>query len=381
VVKGRIITKTVSQLNDVQQQETSEPNATAHSETDKTHIEFKSIALNGLFIVAFFYTLYFARALILPFILALLLNFLLRPIVRALRKVKIPELVGAAIILIALLGTAGYGVIKLSGPAAAWIDKAPETLRQIELKVGFLDRPLKGLNKVLEEIEKIRRMGAEKKPEVQIKPPGISEAVLTGTREILVKSSVMLIFLYFLLASGDLFLRKLIKLFPKLDKKKQIVKITREVEHHISHYLYTVTAINIFMGISLGVAMYLIGMPNALLWGVMAGFLVYLPYIGPLIGISIVTIVAFLTFDSIARILLVLAIYITLEVIQGQIITPMVLGLRFTLNPVVIFIWFIFWGWMWGIVGALLAFPMLTVFKILCDHIQRLAPIGEFLGR
>jgi predicted PurR-regulated permease PerM len=113
----------------------------------------------------------------------------------------------------------------------------------------------------------------------------------------------------------------------------------------------------------------------------MAGFLVYLPYIGPLVGISIVTIVAFLTFDSLARILIVPSIYITSEVIQGYLVTPMVLGLRFTLNPVVIFIWFIFWGWMWGIIGALLAFPMLTVFKILCDHIQPLAPIGEFLGR
>jgi predicted PurR-regulated permease PerM len=131
----------------------------------------------------------------------------------------------------------------------------------------------------------------------------------------------------------------------------------------------------------IGLGLYLIGMPNSLLWGVMAGFLVFLPYIGPLMGISIVTVVAFLTFASIGRILLVPAIYIALETLQGQIVTPMVLGLRFTLNPVAIFIWLIFWGWMWGIVGAMLAFPMLTIFKILCDHIQPLAPIGEFLGK
>jgi predicted PurR-regulated permease PerM len=135
------------------------------------------------------------------------------------------------------------------------------------------------------------------------------------------------------------------------------------------------------MGLFIGLGLYLIGMPNSLLWGVMAGFLVFLPYIGPLMGISIVTVVAFLTFASIGRILLVPAIYIVLEIIQGQIVTPMVLGLRFTLNPVVIFIWLIFWGWMWGIVGAMLAFPMLTIFKILCDHVQPLTPIGEFLGR
>jgi predicted PurR-regulated permease PerM len=347
----------------------------------KDPVAFKAIALNGLFIIALFYTLYFARDLILPLILALLLNFLLSPVVRALRKVKIPELAGAALVLIVLLSTAGYGVVKLSGPAAEWIDMAPETFRQIEQKVGFLSKPLKGVNKAVEEVKKITSMGAEKKPEVEIKSPGITDVFLTGTREVIVKSSIMFILLYFLLASGDLFLRKFIKLFPKLHKKKEIVKITREVEHLISRYLYTVTAINIFMGISIWVSMYLIGMPNSLLWGVMAGFLVFLPYIGPLVGISILTIVAFLTFDSMTRILLVPAIYMALEVIQGQIITPMVLGVRFALNPVAIFVWLIFWGWMWGVIGALLAVPMLTVFKILCDHFRPLAPIGEFIGR
>jgi len=142
-----------------------------------------------------------------------------------------------------------------------------------------------------------------------------------------------------------------------------------------------VTMINILMGASVGVSMYLIGMPNPLLWGVMSGLLVFLPYIGALIGISVVTIVAFLTFDSFGRILLVPAIYIALETLQGQLVTPLVLGLRFTLNPVAIFVWLIFWGWMWGIVGAILAFPMLMIFKIFCDHIQPLASVGEFLER
>ena len=362
-------------------QEKAKVNAAVNGKEEETHAEFTSIALKGLFLIASFYTLYFARALILPFILALLLNFLLRPVVRALTKINIPEFAGAALVLIALLGSAGYGVMRLSGPAADWINKAPESLHEIESKVGFLRRPLEGVNNAVEELKSIARMGAEKKPEVEIKPPGITDTVLTGTREVIAKSSVMFILLYFLLASGDLFLRKLIKLFPTLHKKKEIVRITREVEHHTSRYLYTVAIINILMGFSIGVGMYLIGMPNSLLWGVMAGLLVFLPYIGPLIGISVVTLVAFLTFPSLGRILLAPGIYIALEIIQGQIVTPMVLGLRFTLNPVAIFIWLIFWAWMWGIVGAMLAFPMLTIFKILCDHIQPLAPMGEFLGK
>ena len=192
---------------------------------------------------------------------------------------------------------------------------------------------------------------------------------------------MIFILLYFLLASGDLFLRKSIKLFPKLHVEKQFVEIIRTIEHRISRYLYTVTIINLCMGISLGVSIYLIGLPDPFLWGVMAGFLVFLPYIGSLIGISIVTIVSFLTFDSIGRILLAPAIYIILEILQGYFITPLILGLRFAFNPALIIICLIFWGWTWGIIGALLAFPMLTVFKILCDNIEGLSTIGEFLGR
>jgi predicted PurR-regulated permease PerM len=367
--------------NDIRQQDTKKLNVISPDEEGKTRLEFKSIALKGLFIIACFYTLYFARALILPITLAFLLNFLLRPVVRALKRVKIPELMGAAMVLIALLGIVVYGAIKLSKPAAEWMERAPESLQRIEIRVDFLRKPVETVNKAAQALKKIMSMGEDRVAEVEIKHPGFADTILTGTQEVVAKSSVMFILLYFLLASGDMFVRRLIKFFPGLRKKKRVVKITRTVEQHISRYLFTVTVINLSMGTAVGIGMFLIGMPNPVLWGVMAGVLVFLPYLGPLIGITIVTVIAFLTFDSIGRILLAPAIYIALETVQGQVITPMVVGLRFSLNPVAIFIWLIFWGWLWGVVGALLAVPMLTVFKILCDHIEPLAPVGEFLGK
>ena len=348
---------------------------------NRTQSGFTSIALKGLFIIASFYTIYFGRALIFPLVLASLLTFLLRPVVRTLKRLRIPEWAGAALVVLVLLSIASYGLLKLSRPGAEWMEKVPEGLSKIELKVNVLRKPLETLNKAAEELKKISRMGEEKKLEVEIKRPALADTILTGTQEFLAKVSVMLILLYFLLASGDLFLNKTVKVFPGLDRKKEIVKIIRAVEQQISRYLFTVTVINIFMGVSLGLGMSLIGMPNPVLWGVMGGFLVFLPYLGPLIGIAIVTLVASLTFDSLGRIALAPAIYLALEAIQGQIITPMVLGLRLSLNPVAIFVWLIFWGWMWGVGGALIAVPMLTVFKILCDHIPRLTAISEFLGR
>jgi predicted PurR-regulated permease PerM len=362
------------------------------SEMDKTDTGFggegdehtgkdRSVAITGLFVLAFFYTLYFTRDFLLPIILALLLTFLLRPAVRALKRIKIPEVVGAALVLIVLLGVAGYGTVRLSIPAAEWMYKAPERLRKIELRVQPLRKLLDEASKAAEELKRIATTGTKDAVEVEIKRPSFTDAVLTGTQEVLIKSSVMFILLYFLLASGDLFQRKLGRLFSEESKKTRILEITREVEQQISRYLVTVTIINTSMGILLGIGMYLLGMPNPVLWGVMAGFLVFIPYVGPLIGISIVSLVALLTFDSLGRILLVPAIYLALETLQGQILTPMILGFRLALNPVAIFISLIFWGWIWGITGALLAVPILTVFKIFCDHTKALAPVGEFLGR
>ncbi len=362
-------------------EETNKESVTGSDHQGNRPTEFKSIALKGLFVFACFYALYFARALILPFTLAFMLNFLLRPVVRALKKIKIPELAGAALVLVVVLGAVGYGAVKLSKPAAEWIDKAPESLHRIELKVDFLRKPIEGVNRAAEELKRIVTPGAEKKMEVEIKHPGLPDTVLTGTQEVIAKSSVMFILLYFLLGSGDLFIRKFVNLFPDDHRKKSVLKITRAVEQNVSRYLFTVTVINASMGILIGIGMYIIGMPNPVLWGVMAGFLVFLPYLGALIGVSIVTFVAFLTFDSLGQVLLVPAIYVALEILQGQFVTPIILGLRFALNPVAVFIWVIFWGWLWGTVGALLAAPMLTIFKILCDHIRPLAPIGEFLGR
>ncbi len=272
-------------------------------------------------------------------------------------------------------------MITLSKPAADWIKKAPGTLRQLEQKAGFLRMQVGELNRSIEELKNVTQVEGEQKPQVQVQGPSAAGAVLSGTREVLLKGAVIFILLYFLLASGDLFLLKSVRVSPDLQGKKQVVEIIRTIEQHVSQYLYTVTIINFLEGLCIALGMYLIGMPDPVLWGVMAAFLIYLPYIGPLFGIFIVTIVALFTFDNVSHALLAPGLYLVLEVLQGYIITPMVLGYRFEITPAVILIWLIIWGWMWGIAGALLAFPMLTAFKILCDYFEELSPIAEFLGR
>ena len=208
----------------------------------------------------------------------------------------------------------------------------------------------------------------------------ISKFFLSQTPDFLAQALTMVILLYFLLAYDGLFLGKLIKAMPRLQDKKRALTIAREIESSISKYLVTVTCINAGLGTAVGVAVGLLGMPNPLLWGVMAMVFNFVPYLGATVGIISMTLAAVLSFDSLTWALIFPTTYLAIAIIEGNFITPMILGHSLTVNPIVILIALMFWGWMWGIPGAMLAVPILATFKIFCDHVQPLAPIGEFLS-
>ena len=343
-------------------------------------IDIRSVALTGLFVLAVLYTLHFAQEFVLPVVLAWVLSSLLAPIVRFFKRLRIPEALSALIIVAALVGGVSYGAYRLSGPARSWIEKAPKAFNSARAKLRSVIRPVEHMQQTTKQLEQMTTIGDDKPAAVQIKKPGLGEMVFSGTKDFLISASITLILLYFLLASGDLFLLKLVKVLPTLDDKKIAVEIYRQIERDVSTYLSVVTFTNMGFGCVIGVAMYLIGLPNPVLWGSMAAVLAYIPYLGALVGITTVTFVAILTFEEPIRIAMVPLIYFGLDTIQANFVVPFILGRRLALNPLVIFIWLTFWGWMWGIIGALLAVPMLAVFKIICDQIEPLAAVGEFLG-
>ena len=345
-------------------------------------LDIRSITLTGLFVLATFYTLYFARDFILPILLAWILSSLLAPVVRSLKRIHIPEPLSALLIISALLGTLSLGIYRMSEPVASWIQRAPQVLTDVRAKLQNFIRPMAEVQETTKEIEKMAGLGNDQQAAaVEIKKPGLGQIVFSGAKDFVLAAGVMLILLYFLLASGDLFLLKLVKVLPTLENKKVAVEIYRRIEKDVSTYLSVVTLIYIGFGCVIGVAMYLLGMPNPWLWGVMAAVLSYIPYLGALVGLTTVTLVAILTFEDVFRIVLVPLVYFTVDTIQANLIFPMALGRRLALNPVMIFIWLIFCGWIWGIIGALLAVPLLAIIKIICDQVEQLAPVGEFLGR
>ena len=344
--------------------------------------DIKSVALTGLFVLATFYTMYFMRAMLLPLVLALLLSYLLVPLVRGLAHLKIRPLLGAAIVLVALISGIVYGVSFVSEPAAGWIEKAPYSLQQLKQKLLPLKKPIEKVAQATGEIDKLTTTEEEQaKPQaVVMKRSALTEAFFTQGPEVIASAVVMFILLYFLLAYDGVFLAKIIRVMPRLGDKKKAVAMMRDIEAHISRYLLTITAINIGLGFAVGLTVNFLGLRNPVMWGVMVALLNYVPYLGALTGIICMTLGAVLSFDSLGYAMLFPASYLTLAILEGNFITPFVLGRSLTLNPILILIALAFWGWMWGISGMILAVPILATFKIFCDHIEPLAPIAEFMS-
>ncbi|HET7564366.1 MAG TPA: AI-2E family transporter [Gemmatimonadaceae bacterium] len=344
--------------------------------------EVRSVALTLLLVLALLYTLYFARDFVLPIALAVLLKLLLSPVVRALNRVRIVPPIGAALVLVAVLLIVGGAVYQLSEPAQAWMAKAPQELATVRAKLGSLRSPVEQVSRTAAQVERATNVaGGTNAREVVVKGPSLLSRIFGTTERLLAGALEVIILLYFLLAGGDLFLQKLVKVLPQFGDKKKAVEIARETETAVSTYLVTVAAVNIGEGAVVAGVMALLGLPNPVLWGVLAALLEFIPYVGATVMIGILTLAGLTTFPSVAHALLAPASYLAINVLQANLVSPLLLGRRLTLNPVAIFVGLAFWWWVWGVVGAFIAVPLLATFKIFCDHIETLAPIGEFLGK
>jgi predicted PurR-regulated permease PerM len=357
------------------------PDLAKLGEALRDRVEVRSIAITGLFVLAVLYTLYFARAFFLPIVLAVLLDFLLSPIVRTLNRARIPEPAGAALVILTLLGAVGFGGYSLAEPAREWIAKAPESLAKVQNRLRDLRKPVEQVTKTANQVEAATEVDKGGPQAVVLRGPRLSERLFGSTQSFLMGALESLILLYFLLAAGDLFLQKLIKVLPLLRDKKKAVAIARETEASVSTYLFTVAMVNLVLGLAVTLVMALIGMPNALLWGALAALAEFIPYVGATVLLGLLTMAGLVTFPTLGHALLVPGAYLAVNLIQSQFVSPMILGRRLTLNPVAILVGLVFWWWLWGVGGAFIAVPLLATLKIFCDHIESLAPIGEFLGK
>jgi predicted PurR-regulated permease PerM len=314
---------------------------------------------------------------------ALILSLVFLPAVRGMKAIWIPAPLGAGIVVLGLLASFIFGAYTLAQPARDWLDKAPQGLRKISVKLSALSGEVSDVSKATEQVQQLTqdmtgRGDADR--EVTVSTPTLAGTLLDGAKSFSLGAMSTLLLLYFLLASGDLFLRKTIAATPLLADKERAVDIATEVEAAVSRYLFAVTLINLALGGAVALALHVLGVPNPLLWGVLVAILNFVPYLGEIVIVGALTIVGLLTFDDVWRGLLVPGVFCVLSAAERYVLTPTIVGRRLSLNPVVIVLSVLFWGAMWGIPGALLAVPILVTLKVLSDRVERLHVFGDFLG-
>ena len=239
--------------------------------------------------------------------------------------------------------------------------------------------PVDTLQRFLHQVEDIGEAGPSPTIAVSAQGPTLLSKLFTGTRNFATGFFTTVLFLFFLLVSGDIFLRRLVEILPRFKSKRQVIDISQQIASDISAYLVTITIMNAAVGIATAFVMWLTGVGDPILWGTVAFLLNYVPILGPTLGVLIFLLAGLLTNDTLWPALLPAGLYLGLHLIEGETVTPMLLARRFTLNPVLVIISLVFWFWMWGIPGAILAVPMIAITKIICDRVRPLAAFGHFL--
>lgn len=325
---------------------------------------------------------YFARSVVLPLLLAWIASMTLKPPVNWLRTRGFPASLAAALVLGVFLLGAGAGAMWLGRPAATWVKSAPEKIPQLKEKYKNVLQPVLRFSAAASSMGSLdaSQTSTNAAPPVAVKDNHMIGAMFTWTGGLLGGIGGAIVLTFFLLASGDTFMQKLAHIMPNRRDKKRVVEISREVQHSISDYLFTVSLINAGLGCAVGIMLWLCGVPGAAMWGGVAALLNFLPFVGPILGMAGVGLAALLAFDTLGAALLPVGAYVFLHLLESYLVTPFALGQRFSLNQVVIFVALIFFAWLWGVVGALLAVPLLVSLKVVCERIPALLPVAEFLA-
>jgi predicted PurR-regulated permease PerM len=335
-----------------------------------------------LLIFALAYVLQASRELVLPIVVALVIAIVLSPVAAALRRLHLPHVLAAAIVVLLFAGGVAAGVYALTDPAMNWMERAPQTMRDVQKKLRKVRLPMMQAQQAAKQVEELTNVDGQKPAnEVTVKAPSLAQRILTSTQRGLVYLAETVVLVFFILAFGDAFVRKLVKIPARLRDKIHVVQILQEIKHEVSHYLFTVACINAGLGTATGIAMWWLGMPNPVLWGVMAATFNFVPYLGSAVTLTVLTVVAVITFDTLAHAMLVPAVFLVLATLEGQIVNPIIVGRRMSLSPLVIVIALMMGAWVWGVVGVLLAVPILVMVKIFFTHSAHLAAYGEVLGR
>ncbi|MCB9919617.1 MAG: AI-2E family transporter [Planctomycetes bacterium] len=353
--------------------------------TKREHRPRSSIAAIVLAVLATIYTLAIAKPVLLPFVLAFLVKLVLDPPVRWLRRRGIPTALGATALLLVMLGAGAYGVYRISEPASRWMERLPGDLREVRMRVmssfSGISGQLDSVEEVTKAVEEITKGDDAKKPlEVAVVNQRPGTTLLGGLWDAGANLALVLVLALFMLTSSESLLRALVASTKCLGEGKAVVAMVHAIDRSITRYMLTIVVINVALGVCVAGICAAFGLPNPALWGVVATLANFVPYVGALAGVAVVAVLGITELDSLTFGILPAVCYGLLNLLEGMVVTPIVLGRSLTISPIVLFSWLLLLGWLWGIPGALIAVPLLVAFKIACDHIPRLQGLAKLLS-
>lgn len=325
---------------------------------------------------------YFARSILLPLLVAVMASMTLRPLVTWLGKCHLPVSLAAVIVVGFFIAAMGFGVMWLGRPTVEWVQSAPGKIPELKEKYKDVLQPVLRFSDAASKVGNLdaSQNSTNEVHQVAVKDNHMVSTMFTRTGSLLAGIGEAIVLTLLLLISGDTFMRKLANMFPTQQHKRRAMEIGSEIQHNISIYLFTVSIINTGLGFCVGLLLWLIGMPNAAMWGGVAALLNFLPFFGPTIGAIAVGLAGLLAFNTVGGALLPVGAYLLLHLLESYLVTPLALGQRFKLNLIVIFVAFMFFAWLWGVVGALLAVPLLVTLKVICERVPALSSVSTVLS-
>ncbi|QDU25305.1 AI-2 transport protein TqsA [Anatilimnocola aggregata] len=324
--------------------------------------------------------LYFARDLLVPIVLSLLLALLLMPIVRRLRTWRVPDSVSAFVLVATIVVLFGIGVLTLASEAQRWVVDAPKILSRASQLVPTEIGPFKHLKAASKAMQDMTRSDDEAPPlQVEVASHDTMFAALGVSTHFIAAAIIVFVLTFFLLAFHSTLLNQAVESRDSYNDKRTIVQLLRNVEDGVSRYLLTITLINCGLGVVAGLMLWMLEIPNPVLWGVMVTMLNYVPHVGAFFCMGILFLVGAVTHESLAYGLTIAGMFAVLTSLESYFITPYVLSRSLQLSPLAIIIAILFWGWMWGIAGGLMAAPLLAVIKLTCDQFESLHGLAAVL--
>lgn len=336
-----------------------------------------------LMTIAVLGVMYIARDVIVPVVVAVMLALLLRPALRRMKKWQIPNGVSALVLVGATVAVFVASVWSLAGQAQAWLAQAPQTLQRVKSMIPTGEGPIGDIKKTTDAINELTDDGHEAVPEVKAKDPASTDWAYTAigvSGHFLGASMIVFVLAYFLLALSDDLLKQMVASMPSFFEKRNVVELVQNVERGMSRYLATITVINIGLGVVTAFCMWLLGLTNYVLWGVMATTLNYVPHVGAFIALCVLFFVGALEHQSLWWGAAVASVFALLTTAESYFITPMMLSRSLELSPLAVILSILFFGWLWGVGGGLLAAPLLAVIKIVCDQFETTSALGSMLG-